>query len=111
MPTTEASKMHDRTPASIANLYHEELAKLTLTELAWTLKDIAIWTESCSGMEREDWDSFKTHVEDFSECLDSDALDLMLSRNWEHPEDAFGLIVAIAYQISEGLYQPDENES
>ena len=41
---------------------------------------------------------------------DSDALDLMLSLTWVNPIDAMPLVVAIARQIAEGIYQAEEKE-
>ncbi|KAM3113042.1 hypothetical protein [Phormidesmis sp. 146-33] len=96
----------------IASLWGDRLERLTLVEKFWILRSIAEWGESCHGLEEADWYNFHGFIEDHSDLPESDALDLMLDRacNWTSPVFAMPLVIAIANQIAEGIYQAEEEE-
>ena len=99
--------------AEIAELFGDQLESLCLIEKYAILKDIANWGDQCCTYDREDWSSFGEYMGAWGDTSkDYDAYELLRHRdcNWADPISAMPLTVAIAHQIAEGIYLPEDAE-
>ena len=99
--------------APIAELYGDYLESLCLVEKFAILSDIAAWGDRCCGCEEEDWDSFGEFMPihgTTSEAYDAYGLLTDAACDWTNPIHAMPLVLAIANQISEEIYLPEDAE-
>lgn len=100
--------------APIAAKYGDYLESLCLIEKFAILADIGAWGDQCCGYEEDAWDSFGEFMA--SECSTTpeeyDAYRLLTNPacDWTNPVHAMPLVVAIAHQIAEGIYLPEDAE-
>ena len=104
---------HDGRLANIAAIYGDYLESLCLIEKFAILTDIAAWGDQCCVCNEDDWSSFGEFMAEHGETSeDYDAHGLLTHADcdWIDPKFAMPLVVAIAHQIAEGIYLPEDAE-
>jgi hypothetical protein len=99
--------------AKIAAIYGDRLQSLCLVEKFAILTDIGAWGDQCCGLEETDWSSFgefMTEHGETSEDYDAHGLLTHPDCDWIDPKFAMPLVAAIAHQIAEGIYLPEDAE-
>ena len=114
MPSDNSSlTYHDGNLANIADLYGDNLESLCLVEKYAILKDIANWGDQCCEFQEPDWSSFGEFVGAWGDTpkeYDAHGLLTHPDCNWTDPAYAMPLVAAIAHQIAEGIYLPEDAE-
>ena len=104
---------HDGNLSNIAELFGDRLQSLCLVEKYAILRDVANWGDQCCGYDKEEWSSFGEFVGAWGDTpKDFDAYSLLTHPdcNWTDPVYAMPLVTAIAHQIAEGIYLPEDAE-
>jgi hypothetical protein len=97
----------------IADIYGDRLESLCQIEKFAILVDIASWGDHCCGYAEEDWLSFGEFMPIHGTTSEAyDAYDLLTNPacDWANPAYAMPLVIAIAHQIAEGIYLPEDAE-
>ena len=105
--------LQDDRLTAVAAIYGDCLESLCLVEKYAILADIAAWGDQCCSYNEEDWSTFGQFVGAWgSTSKDYDAYGLLTHPecDWTDPVYAMPLVVAIAHQIAEGIYLPEDAE-
>jgi hypothetical protein len=108
MTTQRSSLLFHGFDLQVADDCGDRLESLTRYEKTCFLSTVSQWVCSCAHLDDVDWGSLGEFIEEGCGDLGVDALP-MIKQHFDYcdPDSALHLLLALTYQIQEGVYAPE----